>query len=546
MKPARLYAIAATLLFVAGCDVFNDSPPPTPTPTAKSPSVVVLWNEAMLAAVRNGPPRPTVISRSLHIVHTAMYDAWAAYDEVANGTQYGGELRRPASERTEANKRAAVSHAAYRALLDQFPAYEQNTGAFTRLLHDLGYPASASTDPATPAGVGNLAAEAVLDFRHDDGSNEANNYAYIDVDFYPEPYAPLNDADPTSAKAPGGDAFDANHWQPLRVPNGSMLDEYGNPTYDNADPTTYTDQAFLTPHWGAVIPFALTAGDQFRPPAPPKSGSDEPYTDGRGETMSNDEAYHQQVDEIMLMNANLTDRHKVIAEYWADGPRSETPPGHWHALAHGISYRDGHGIDEDVKLYFALSGAVFDAGIACWDSKRVHDCVRPASAIRHKYYGQKIMAWGGPDRGTVEISGENWQPYQALTFVTPPFAEYTSGHSTFSAAAAEVLTLFTGSNRYYDDGVTVLYNEDFNNDGIPDVLGQHVVGIGGNMFEGSPSEVIVLQWPTFQDAAEEAGISRRYGGIHFQDGDLRGRVAGTQIGAQAFAVAQAYWTGQRE
>lgn len=506
-------------------------------------SVVVKWNEVMLAAIRNSGPRPTVVSRSIFIVQTAMYDAWSQYDERANSV-YAPAMKRPFFERTQANKEAAVSYAAYRALLDQFPGYEMRTGAYTRLLNDLGYEASDSVDIELPAGIGNVAAQAVLDARQGDGSNEAGNYAQVTSATYPTLYAPRNSADPASSLAPGGADFNPNAWQPLRVPNGSLVDANGIPLADGNDPTTFSDQTFLTPHWGAVTPFALTSGDQFRPPAPPQAGSDASYTDALGQTMTNDEAYNAQVDEVLEISAGLTDRQKVIAEYWADGPRSETPPGHWQALAHGVSIRDRHTLDDDVKMYFALSAAIFDSGISCWESKRAHDYIRPVSAIRHKYFGEQIEAWGGPDQGTRTINGVDWRPYQSLTFVTPPFAEFTSGHSTFSAAGAEVLTRFTGTSRFYD-GVTVLYNEDFNSDGVPDLLGQHVIGLGGNMFEMTPSEgVVVLQWETFQDAADEAGISRIYGGIHFQDGDRRGRAAGKLIGAQAYELAERYWSGE--
>jgi hypothetical protein len=289
----------------------------------------------------------------------------------------------------------------------------------------------------------------------------------------------------------------------------------------------------------------MASGDQFRPLAPPQAGSDAPYTDALGQTMTNDEAYHRQVDEVLQLSASLTDEQKVIAEYWADGPRSETPPGHWNALAHGISERDRHGIDEDAKLYFALNGALLDAGIAAWEAKRYYDYVRPISAIRHQYAGQMIEAWGGYGRSVVAMPGEEWHPYQELTFVTPPFAEYVSGHSTFSAAAAELLTLFTGADRFYD-GRTALYYEDYNRDGAPDMLGQHVAAVESDKLDIGPSEVVVLKWETFQEAADEAGISRLYGGIHFQDGDLRGRQMGKQIGELAYIIAQRYWTGQVE
>ena len=506
-------------------------------------SAVVRWNEVMLAAVRNGRPRPTVVARSTFIVHTAIYDAWALYDDKATPLHANASLRRPESEHTDANKLKAISFAAYKALLDQFPAYETQTGAFTRLLNDLGFSASSSTDTATPEGIGNIAAQTVLDFRQNDGANEAGNYAQITSTTFPSLYAPVNSADPSASNAPGGATFNRDRWQPLRVPTGELLDADENPIFDSADPTSFTDQSFLTPHWGAVIPFALEAGNQFRPVGPPIAGSSEPYTDSLGRTMTHDQAYNMQVDEVLQISATLTDEQKVIAEFWADGPRSETPPGHWQALAHGISFRDQHSLDDDVKLYFALTGAIFDSSICTWEAKRFYDSIRPISAIRHKYFGQSIQAWGGPNRGTEAIQGEEWLPYQALDFVTPPFGEFSSGHSCFSASAAEVLTEFTGSNQFFD-GQTILFDEDFNEDGLPDFLGQHIVGIGGNAFENSPASIIVLKWDTFQEAADEAGISRIYGGIHFLDGDRRARALGTTVGALAFEKARQLWNGE--
>ncbi|MCB0209672.1 MAG: vanadium-dependent haloperoxidase [Anaerolineae bacterium] len=508
------------------------------------PSVVVKWNELMLAAVRNGPPRPTVISRSLYMVHAAMYDAWSAYDTVAEPTVPGYVVRQPVEAHTQDNQAAAVSQAAYHMLAAQFPEYEQSTHSFSRMMQVLGYEIVDSGDTSNPAGIGYLAAQGVLESRQDDGSNVANNYADITSDVYPELYKPVNSADPGTGKVPGQAAFDPNHWQPLRVPTGYIVDSSGVPVIDPTQTNSYKDQAFLTPHWGAVKPFALTSGDQFRPPAPPQQGSNEPYTDALGHTMLSDEAYRRQFNEVLMFNSTLTDEMKCIAEYWADGPRSETPPGHWNALAHGISYRDRHTIADDVKLYLALNGALFDASISAWDAKRAYDSVRPASAIRHMYYGQFIRAWAGPNNGSQQILGEQWQPYQALTFVTPAFPEYVSGHSTFSAAAAEILTRFTGANRFYD-GRTVLY-DDFNGDGVPDMLGEHVIKVGGNMFEFSPQKVIVLQWNTFQEAADEAGISRLYGGIHIQDADRYGRRMGKDIADGAYALAEQYWTGTIE
>ncbi len=542
----RYLTLLVVLLVVVAC---QQQPAPTPTTEPTEPTmvpeteveqpqvtVVVQWNEVMLAAIRTGRPRPTVVARQLYMTSAAMYDAWAMYDEVATPTVLDASLRRPAEEHTYSNKAAAVSQAAYHMLLHFFPEYEAKTAAFSNLLKNLGFEPVMAADNATAAGLGYQAAQAIIADRADDGSNEANNYADNSG------YQPVNSADPNAPNHFTGPDFDLNHWAPLRVPTGAVVDENGNAIVDNDNPASYSDQVFLTPHWGMVCPFALQSGDQFRPQAPPMYGSDEPYTDALGNTMTNDEAFRQQVAELLEISGSLTDEQKVVAEYWADGPRSETPPGHWNALAHGVSFRGKHTIDDDAKMFLALNGAIFDASISAWEAKRAYDYVRPVNAIQFLYQGQMVEAWGGPNMGTQTIPGETWQPYQSLTFVTPPFAEYTSGHSTFSAAAAEVLTRFTGSNVFYD-GETVLYNEDFNRDGIPDMIGQHIALAGANMFEQSPTSVVVLQWETFQEAADEAGISRRYGGIHFQDGDLFARRAGTQLGGQAFELAEQYWTG---
>lgn len=531
--------------------------PPTPkvfgaTPVSNSspstagyqPTVVVLWNEVMLAAIRNGAPRPTVSSRSLFMVHQAMYDAWSAYDSVAIPTVSDPTLRRPKAEHSEQNKMAAVSQAAYHVLMYLYPTYETQSQAFSRLMAqlELAVVGEANLDIESPAGIGYLAAQAVIFSRANDGSNAANNYADITSGTYPQLYVPLNSPDAAAPNGIAGASFNPNAWQPLRVPTGLVRDGNGVPAVDANNPASFRDQSYLTPNWGAVKPFALTIGSQFRPAAPPMLGSSEPYTDGLGQTMTNDQAFRQQVNELLQISGTLSDEQKVIAEYWADGPRSDTPPGHWNALAHGIAYRDQHTIDEDVKLFFALNGALFDAGIAAWDAKRAYNYIRPISAIQYLYRGQTVQAWGGPNLGIQQILGQLWRPYQELTFLTPPFPEYVSGHSTFSGAAAQLLTHFTGSDRFYD-GQTVLYNEDFNRDGLPDMLGEHVARAGTLSFETVPATIVTLRWQTFQEAADQAGLSRRYGGIHFQDGDLRGREMGRQIGSQAFDLAENYWMG---
>ncbi|WP_299963261.1 DUF6851 domain-containing protein [uncultured Roseobacter sp.] len=482
-------------------------------------SLVAQWNELMLEAIRTGSAKPTETTYQLYLASTAIYDAWAALDEDAYG-QYSEITTNLAG--SQANKAEAVSFAAYAALTKLFPAQQ---AAFDAFMDELGYdPADASTSPATAAGLGTLAAQNVFKAREDDGSNAENGLADTSG------YSPVNSADPGTGRAPGGDDFNPNHWQPLRVPTGVVTDADGLPIVDETNPASYVDQIALTPHWGSVTSFALAENDMFRPDAPPKLGDFSAYVDGTGKLTTGDQAYRDQITEVIEISARLTTEQKVIAELWADGPRTESPPGHWNQIAQDIALREGHGIDEDAKMFFALNAAVFDAGIATWEAKYTYDYVRPQSAIRDLYFGATIEAWGGVNKGRREIAGETWQPYQNVTFVTPPFPEYVSGHSTFSMAAAKTIASFVGSDVYYDG--TSLSNYDLDNAPGIDLLGEYEArelafeDFGG----GAP---VVLRWNTLTEAAEEAGISRLYGGIHIQDGNLNGLEVGKSVAANA-------------
>jgi hypothetical protein len=497
-----------------------DEPPFSSNP--RPHSVVVDWVEAMLEGVERNPPAPTATTWRMWVVLSSMYDAWTAYDGAARATDPGFDLKRPSTEHSQANKEAAVSYAAHNALSHVFPA---QAGIFDAVLELQGLEPSVSVDATRPAGVGNVAAERVIRTRSRPGANAFDFSDTASLSF-PESYRPVA-------------GFDANHWRPLLVPTGMLRDARGIPMVRVDDPASYERQEFLTPHWGSVMPFALERGDQFRPPAPPVLGSLQPYVDATGRPMTNDAAYRRQTAEVLWHSSVLDDERKVIAEFWADGPHTWTPPGHWVQLAIGVSLRDGHSLDQDVCMYMALAGALLEAGIAAWDAKRAHDYVRPVTAIQHLYGDRSVHAWRGPDQGQGAIPGSTWQPYQSATFVTPPFAEYVSGHSAFSAAAAEVLAGYTGSERMYD-GRTPL-GRDYDGDGTEDLFGRHVAEPGSLAFETGPSERVVLQWDTFQEAADEAGVSRRYGGIHFQDGDLRGRDLGRSVGRQALKHARVLW-----
>jgi Domain of unknown function (DUF6851)/VCPO second helical-bundle domain len=386
---------------------------PQPVRAATGDSVVVGWNEETLEAIKAVRRGPTVDARALAIIHTAIYDAWAAYDPVAFGTRLGGGLRQPEAERTQASKEKAVSFAAYTAILDLYPTRKANADA---RMAALGYAVDGS-DTSTAAMVGTTAAQAVLDFRQGDGANEAGNYADTCV---PACYQPVNTWDQIR---------DADRWQPLCVPTPPP----------GATTCAGMVQRFLTPHWRDVTPFALSSASQFRSPGPAISLTPEGKPNGK---------YQDEVDKITQHSKQLDDTRKTMAEYWADGPGSVTPPGHWNVFAQYVSRRDANTLDEDARMYFALNNALLDASITAWDGKRNWDSVRPITAVRWLMRGKTIQAWGGPYKGPSYIKGEDWIPYFPPTDPTPPFAEYTSGHSTFSMAAAEALTAFCGRGNF--------------------------------------------------------------------------------------------------
>jgi hypothetical protein len=456
---------------------------PTHLAQSQTDNLVLRWSAATVQAVRNTRLGPPMTARALAITHTAMYDAWAAYDSVAVGTRLGATLRRPVEEHTAANKAQAISFAAYRTLVDLFPT---QTALFDALMLEQGFDkANVSTAPTTAAGVGNAAAAAVLAFRHQDGSNQLGDLApgaYADY----TNYRPVNSADIIN---------DPNRWQPLRLPNGAV-------------------QTSMVPQWGRVLPFALSSGAEILPEKTPALIQHTQFG----------WAYYRQAFEVLNISANLDDRTKMISEYWADGPGSETPPGHWCVLAREVSLRDKHDLDQDVKMYFALANGLLDVSISVWHWKRALDYVRPITAIRYLFKGQRVYAWGGPNQGRQLIYGENWQPYQVSTFVTPPFAEYISGHSTFSAASAEILKQFTGSDAFASSA-KILAGSSKIEPGV------------------TPANDLTLTWATFTEAAEEAGISRLYGGIHFNDGNIEGQKMGRKIGLKVWQKAQSYFDG---
>ena len=585
----------------------DDCEPTTP----EGHSVARVWNEVLLDAIRRDFPAPTMHSRNLWHVSAAMWDAWAAYDDDAAGYYVDEDMS--ASDVTAAREEA-MSYAAYR-ILDH--RYESRFGADETLadleatMAALCYPVGFSaTEGEEPAAFGNLIGQTIIDGTFDDGANEAEEFEAPD-------YEPVNAA--MVVLDAGTELVDPNRWQPLAFEN--MVTQNGL----NLD---VTEQEFVSPHWGYVTPFALPEdpvdGLPIDPGPPPYLGdpaTDQQYRDDAVEVI----AYSAILDPtdgvtIDISPASIGDNPlgtydgdghdvnpvtgepyepnivnhgdfgRIVAEFWADGPDSETPPGHWNTLANAVAddpsieHRiggDGDEVDRleyDVKMYFALNGAMHDAAVAAWGTKGYYDYVRPISMIRYmgelgqstdpdrpSYHpdglplvdglvevvteessapGERherlarrqgeiaIYAWtGDPGNPETSLAGVDWiravkwVPYQMPTFVTPAFAGYVSGHSAFSRAGAEVLTGLTGSE-YFPGG-----------------LGEWTVEAEGLEFEAGPEADITLQWATYQDAADQAGVSRLYGGIHVRADDLEGRVIGEQVGVAAWDLAQRYYDG---
>jgi hypothetical protein len=451
---------------------------------ATGDNLVLQWNQAALdsitdtavPAIRRTPP---VAARSLAIAHTAIYDAWAAYDNTSKPTNGARAIGSPADQQL------AISHAGYETL----------TALFGDRFGGMLPVGSLPGDPAPAAQVGRQAAADILAARANDGANAPS---YADPTDWNSSPANINKPTPTpevvTPEQPHVQPIDPNKWQPLITSNGTV-------------------QSFLLPHWALVRPWALSSGSAVRPsgPALRLTGSGGGAKGGNGQVV-------QEVNQALNYSAGLNDQTKAQAWYWSDGPNTVTPPGHWNLIAQEVSRQRRHTLGQDAKLFFALNTALLDAGIVAWDAKRAYNSMRPITAVRWLNEGKTIRAWK-PNQGTVNMNGTEWRPF----LPTPPFAEYTSGHSTFSNAAAEVLRSFTGTDSFSFSAT------------VP------AGSIPTSIESGMPTKTITLSWSSFTDLAASASLSRQIGGIHFQDGDLHARATGTDCGKAAYTKAKGYF-----
>ncbi|BDX04807.1 hypothetical protein MACH26_03280 [Planctobacterium marinum] len=624
---------------------------PTPDPVELTPeregnSVARMWNEQLLHAIRNDFARPTVHARNLFHISAAMYDAWALFN---NNTPwlYGNSVADFSCNAQSISipedilplQEEAISYAAFSLIKHRFrfsPGVGFIYADIEQLMAELGFDSAfESTDVSAgaAAALGNAIAECYIAFGLQDGANEEGFYENLHY----QPVNPPLVLD--SATVGNSNIVDMNRWQPLVIEG--FIDQSGNRTEDAPD--------FLSPEWGDVVPFALTDANKqtynrdgfdyqvyHDPGLPPLIGTDSAAQYQWGFALVSVWSAHlTQTDDVMwdispnsigniaefpqsfadfpdfyqllpggdasqgyelnpvtgqpyeVQMVPRGDYARVLAEFWADGPDSETPPGHWFVILNTINDHPqlekrwrGEGevvgnLEWDIKSYFTLGGTMHDAAISAWSVKGWYDYIRPVSAIRamadlgqssnptlpsyhadgiplvpgyieliesgdalagddNEHVGKiKLYAWKGPDyiedpatsqAGVDWIRAENWWPYQRPTFVTPPFAGYVSGHSTYSRAAAEVLTAITGS-AYFPGGMS----------------GFEVQANEFLVFEEGPSVSLTLQWATYRDAADQCSLSRIWGGIHPPADDIPGRLMGEQIGQQGFAFAESFF-----
>lgn len=615
-------------------------------------SVARMWNEAVLDGIRNDFARPTVHARNLFHTSMAMYDAWAAYESTADtyflGRTHNGYTCSfdgiDLIDNKQASQEKAISYAVYRIMLHRFansPGADDIMLNIDNLMDDLGYDKSINTTDLSsndPAALGNYIAKCIIEYGLMDGSNESIGYKNVYYTPTNEPLIPMNAGNSTMT--------DPNRWQPLTLevyidqsgneipgttptflgpewgkvfpfalkPADLTINERGDgeywvyhdpqsPPYLEENGTGSSDDykwtfslvskwsSHLDPSDGVMWDISPGASGNIPLADLPTQLSDYPnfYDELEGGDPGQGRSLNPKTNAPYAPNlVPRGDYTRVLAEFWADGPDSETPPGHWFTILNYVADQPelikkfkGEGeilsdLEWDVKAYFILGGAMHDCAVTAWGIKGWYDYTRPISAIRYmadqgqssnpelpgyspegiplepgyielveegdpladlsnKNIGKiKVKAWKGPDyitdpavdeAGVDWILAENWWPYQRPSFITPPFAGYISGHSTFSRAAAEVLTMFTGDEFF------------------PGGMGEFQAPQNEFLvFEEGPSVDVTLQWATYRDASDQTSLSRIWGGIHPPADDIRGRLIGYEIATDAFELAERYFT----
>jgi hypothetical protein len=582
--------------------------PATVVAAGKSGSIARRWDEQILAGIRLDLPRPTVHARNLFHLSAAMWDAWAGYDTTARGLFV---RERHAAADVDQARRASISYAAYDVLAHRYQhaiGGKRTLACLRAVMGDLGYdPDDAHDTGDDPIAFGNRIGHTIILKGAGDGANEANDYAD------PADYQAPNQA--LVFDNPGAPLKEPERWQPINLSvaatqNGIILPA-GVQTYIGAQ-------------WGLVTPFALkrtSAAVPYHDPGPvPRLGPEmkdwlvevvrktaaldpsdpttidiSPGAYGHNSLGTNDGKGWSKNPVTGLPYApevvSRADFFRVMAEFWADGPKSETPPGHWNTLANMVS--DSPGFERrlqgrgpsldplawDVRVYLALNGAEHDAAIAAWEIKRRAITVRPISLVRWMgakgqssdaagpsydpaglplvpglievitkessapgerhahlafYVGQiAVRDWRGePGDRTHQVSGVGW--VRAVDWIT--YQRRTFVTPAFPA-------FISGHSTFSRAGAEVLARLT-GSPYFPGGFGEFVAPKDTFLtFEKGPTTEVRLQWASYFDASDEAGQSRLWGSIHIAPDDFAGRRVGHQVGLDAVALAAKYFDG---
>jgi hypothetical protein len=575
----------------------------------KGGSIARRWDEQVLAAIRRDLPRPTVHARNLFHLSAAMWDAWAGYDAKATGVYV---RERPTTADRDAARRAAISYAAYGILAHRYQAAvggPTTVACLRGVMKDLGYDPDETRDAGDdPVAFGNRVAHAILAKTANDGANEDNDYADPSAEGAIDNPPLLYDGVGTTLKHP-------DRWQPLNLSvaatqNGIILpagvQDYIGAQWDNVKPFALRRASSAVP-WedpgpvpkpGQAMKDWLTeviAKTASVDPADPRTIDISPGAYGHNTLGTNDgkgwdknpvtgQPYAPQV-------VKLADFARVMAEFWADGPKSETPPGHWNVIANKVAdspgfsrqlYGKGEPLDPlawDVHMFLALNGAEHDAAIAAWGVKRRFMTVRPISLIRWMgakgqssdpkgpsydpdglplvpglievitkessapgqrhaslscFVGQMaVRDWlGEPGDRTNQVSGVGW--VRAVEWIT--YQRRTFVTPAFPGFISGHSTF----SRAGAEVLTKLTGSPF----FPGGLGEYVAPKDKFLtFEKGPTADVRLQWASYFDASDEAGQSRLWGSIHIPPDDFAGRRVGHRVGLRAMELASRYFEG---
>ncbi len=411
----------------------------------------------------------SILFRYFTVLFNAAFDAVAPYDDTAVGV-YSRLGRRPASlSASNYYPNIAVMYAVYHSMLEMAP---HRTEQWRQMMWSVNLnPDDVTENLASAAGIGHLAARNVLEARRHDGFNhfgdETPGFPFMDT----TGFVPVNT---------GLEVVDPSRWQPLLVRAGRG--------------GVYIVQNFVTPQYSVTEPYSDIDPREHRVDAP----SDSNY--------GNLEAYRAQADTVLELSANLTDEQKMLVEFFDLKARD---------IILSPTTKDVDDTIEFVQLGFLLNMAQFDAGIVAWQEKLRYDAVRPITAIRYLYGDELVTAWGGPNRGTIELPANEWVPYVQ----NADHSDYPSATTIFCAAYAQAFRRYSGSEEI-EEFTTVL--ED----------GSSVIEP-----ETTPAEDVTISFETWTEYEETCGEARLWAGVHFRPSVAASLEIGGAFGDSAFE----YW-----